>query len=119
VRAVVDAVNEPKDVVVLTGDVADGRVAALRADVAPLADLRARYGKFFVSGNHDYYWDPAGWHREIERLGFSILTNAHRLLERGRGRLLLAGETDRSASHRVPGMRPIPMQRLPARRRAM
>ena len=104
VRAVVDAANElDADVIALTGDVADGRVAALRAEVAPLADLRARYGKFFVSGNHDYYWDAAGWHREIERLGFNVLTNAHRLLERGRGRLLLAGVTDRSASHRVPG----------------
>ena len=60
VRAVVDAVNElDADVVALTGDVADGRVSALQADVAPLADLRARYGTFFVSGNHDYYWDPA------------------------------------------------------------
>lgn len=104
VRAVVDAANElDADVIALTGDVADGRVATLSAEVAPLADLRARYGKFFVSGNHDYYWDPAGWHREIERLGFDVLTNSHRLLERGRGRLLLAGVTDRSASHRVPG----------------
>jgi hypothetical protein len=104
VRAVVDTANglDP-DVLALTGDVADGRVAALRAEVAPLADLRARYGKYFVSGNHDYYWDPAGWHCEIERLGFDVLTNEHRLLEHGRGRLLLAGVTDRSASHRVPG----------------
>jgi predicted MPP superfamily phosphohydrolase len=113
VRAVVDAVNAlDPDVVALTGDVADGRVAALRAEVAPLADLRARYGKFFVSGNHDYYWDPVGWHREIERLGFSVLTNSHRLLERGRGRLLLAGVTDRSASHRVPGHESNPLAAL-------
>jgi uncharacterized protein len=104
VRAVVDAANQlDADVIALTGDVADGRVATLSAEVAPLADLRARYGKFFVSGNHDYYWDPTGWHREIERLGFGVLTNAHRLLRRGSGRLLLAGVTDRSASHRVPG----------------
>jgi predicted MPP superfamily phosphohydrolase len=104
VRSVVDTANRlDPDVVALTGDVADGLVAPLRAEVAPLADLRARYGKFFVSGNHDYYWDPAGWHGEIERLGFGVLTNSHRLLERGRGRLLLAGVTDSSTGHRVPG----------------
>jgi hypothetical protein len=104
VQAVVDAVNNlDADVVAFTGDVADGRVAGLRQEVAPLADLRARYGKFFVSGNHDYYWDPAGWLAEIERLGFSVLTNAHRLLRRGNGRLLLAGVTDHTASGRMPG----------------
>ncbi len=65
--------------------------------VAPLADLHARYGKFFVSGNHEYYWDGPGWLRELERLGFSVLTNAHRVLRRGAGRLLLAGVTDRGS----------------------
>jgi len=104
VRAVVDAANRlDADVVALTGDVADGLVASLRAEVAPLAELRARYGKFFVSGNHDYYWDAAAWHGEVERLGFGVLTNAHRLLTRGTGRLLLAGVTDASASHLMPG----------------
>lgn len=113
VRTVVDAVNAlDADVIALTGDVADGRVATLSAEVAPLAELRSRYGKFFVSGNHDYYWDPAGWHHEIERLGFSILTNAHRLLVRGSGRLLLAGVTDYSASGRVPGHRSDPVAAL-------
>jgi hypothetical protein len=51
VAAVVQAVNalEP-DVVAFTGDVADGRVASLRHEVAPLALLEARYGKYFVTG---------------------------------------------------------------------
>jgi predicted MPP superfamily phosphohydrolase len=104
VQRVVETANglDP-DVVALTGDVADGAVGALRQDVAPLADLHARYGKFFVSGNHDYYWDPVGWLREIERLGFTVLTNAHRLLRRGTGTLLLAGVTDASAGHHMPG----------------
>src|SRR5881396_396527 len=77
VRTVVDTANglDP-DVVAFTGDVADGMVPALRDAVAPLADLHARYGKFFVSGNHEYYWDGPGWLRELERLGFSVLTNA-------------------------------------------
>jgi predicted MPP superfamily phosphohydrolase len=113
VRSVVDTANRlDADVVALTGDVADGLVAPLREEVAPLADLRARYGKFFVSGNHDYYWDPAGWHGEIERLGFGVLTNSHRLLERGQGRLLLAGVTDSSTGHRVPGHASSPVAAL-------
>ena len=95
VQEVVDRANElDADVLAFTGDVADGMVPELRQDVAPLADLRARYGKFFVSGNHEYYWDAAGWLGELERLGFGVLRNGHRLVRRGDGRLLLAGVTD-------------------------
>ncbi len=104
VAAVVDTANRlDPDIVALTGDVADGFAPRLRDEVAPLARLEARYGKFFVTGNHEYYWDAPGWVREIERLGFDVLLNAHRLIHHGRGRLLLAGVTDHSASHGVPG----------------
>lgn len=104
VEAVVERANAlDADIVALTGDLADGTVPTLRHAVAPLGELQARYGKFFVSGNHDYYWDPRGWVAELERLGFDVLTNAHRVLHRGTGRLLVAGVTDASASPRVPG----------------
>jgi len=104
VRAVVDAVNalEP-DLIAFTGDVADGKVAALAAEVAPLAGLKAPAGKYFVSGNHEYYWDAVGWLREVERLGFTVLTNAHRIVTRGAGRLLIAGVTDTSGGRFVQG----------------
>src|SRR5207249_8643195 len=66
VERVVDAANglDP-DVIALTGDVADGFPPALRDEVAPLAGLRAPHGKFFVTGNHEYYWDAAAWVREL------------------------------------------------------
>ena len=97
VEAVVDTTNGlSPDVVVLTGDLADGLPHALRNDVAPLARLVAPLGKFFVTGNHEYYWDAAGWLREVGQLGFESLGNAHRLLRRGSGRVLLAGVTDRA-----------------------
>src|SRR5207244_5527633 len=87
----------------LTGDVADGLPPALREEVAPLGRLTAPHGKFFVTGNHEYYWDAAGWVRELEQLGFDALVNSHRVIRHGAGRLLLAGVTDRSASRLVPG----------------
>jgi len=109
VERVVHTTNglEP-DLIALTGDVADGFPRALRDDVAPLAGLAAPLGKYFVTGNHEYYWDAAGWVSELERLGFSPLVNAHRVIRRGSGRVLLAGVTDLSAPGGGPGPRSDP-----------
>jgi predicted MPP superfamily phosphohydrolase len=104
VERVVTAANglQP-DVIALTGDVGDGFPAALRHDLAPLAGLAAPHGKFFVTGNHEYYWDGPGWVSELERLGFDPLVNAHRVIRRGAAALVLAGVTDLSAGRGVPG----------------
>src|SRR6266436_7911985 len=103
VERVVDTTNglEP-DVIALTGDVADGFPPALRHDVAPLAGLVAPHGKFFVTGNHEYYWDAAGWVRELQGLGFNALVNGHQVIRRGAGRIVLAGVTDLSSGG-LPG----------------
>jgi predicted MPP superfamily phosphohydrolase len=98
VAAVVETANAlSPDLVAVTGDVADGFVPELREHVAPLGRLEAPLGRFFVTGNHEYYWDLPGWTQELERLGLDVLSNEHRLLRRGAGRLLLAGVTDLSA----------------------
>ena len=90
------------DVIALTGDVADGFPPALRHEVAPLAGLVAPHGKYFVTGNHEYYWDAAGWVRELEALGFRALVNAHHVIHQGAGRIVLAGVTDLSSGG-LPG----------------
>jgi predicted MPP superfamily phosphohydrolase len=103
VERVVDTTNGLKpDLIALTGDVADGFPPALRDEVAPLGGLRAPHGKYFVTGNHEYYWDAAGWVRELEGLGFNTLVNGHRVIRRGTGRIVLAGVTDLS-SRGLPG----------------
>ena len=103
VERVVNTTNGLKpDLIALTGDVADGFPPALRRDVAPLAGLEAPHGKYFVTGNHEYYWDAAGWVRELEGLGFSALVNGHQVIRRGAGRIVLAGVTDLSSGG-LPG----------------
>jgi len=99
VAAVVQRTNRlAPDLVAVTGDVADGLVPELREHVEPLGGLVAPHGTFFVTGNHEYFWDVGGWTRELARLGVDVLLNEHRLLVRGNGRLLLAGVTDLSAA---------------------
>ncbi|MEJ2024768.1 MAG: metallophosphoesterase, partial [Deltaproteobacteria bacterium] len=82
------------DMVALTGDLVDGTVPQLEHDVAPLADLKSAMGNFFVTGNHEYYSGVLEWIEKIETMGFTVLLNEHRLLSKGRGRLLVGGVTD-------------------------
>ncbi|MEM9191307.1 MAG: metallophosphoesterase [Myxococcota bacterium] len=98
-QEVVGAANalEP-DLVAVTGDLIDGYVDDLRPHVAPLGGLRARDGLFFVTGNHEYYWDVDAWCEEVERLGFSVLNNAHQTFRRGDATVVVAGATDYRAS---------------------
>jgi predicted MPP superfamily phosphohydrolase len=108
-QAIVDRVNALQpDVVAVTGDVVDGSVAELAAHVAPLAQLRARHGAFFVTGNHEYYSGVHGWVKEFERLGLRVLHNEHVVLEHQGARLVLAGVTDYSAQHFDPAHRSDP-----------
>jgi predicted MPP superfamily phosphohydrolase len=75
-RAVVDLVNaQEPDLVLLIGDLTDGSVAQLGADLRPLAGLRAAEGTFFVTGNHEFYFDPDGWLDFIPQLGIRVLAN--------------------------------------------
>ncbi|MBP1853280.1 metallophosphoesterase [Rhizobium halophytocola] len=85
------------DLIVVTGDFADGTVANRRDDVAPLAGLSAPDGVFAIPGNHEYVFDYRDWMHHIEGLGLTMLENRHAVLTRGDAQLVLAGTTDLSA----------------------
>ena len=89
------------DAIAFTGDLADGSVASLRDAVAPLGELRAPSGLYFVTGNHEYYSGADDWVREAGRLGYDVLMNEHRFIERGGQRIVLAGVTDITAGRHV------------------
>src|SRR5690606_40606642 len=63
------------DVVAITGDLVDGSVRELFEHVAPLARLRARYGVYFVTGNHEYYSGVEDWIEQLRRMGIRVLRN--------------------------------------------
>jgi uncharacterized protein len=91
------------DAIVLTGDLVDGNVEYLRHDTYPLSELYAPYGLYFVTGNHEYYSGVHPWLEEIDRLGFTILNNEHRLINKGDGNILMAGVTDYRMGRHLPG----------------
>lgn len=102
-RMVVDEVNSlTPDTIVHTGDMVDGSVSNLSAEVEPLADLKAPYGVYFCTGNHEYYSGVVSWLHKVKQLGMTPLNNEHRLLDTGKGKLLMAGVTDYRAERLFP-----------------
>ncbi len=100
------------DMIALTGDLVDGSVDHLSGDVAPLAGLQAPYGKFFITGNHEYYAGVEQWLEEVARIGFINLLNEHRVLNVGAARLTVAGVTDLHAHQVFPAHRTDPDKAL-------
>lgn len=99
VRAVVDKANAlDPDLIMMTGDLVDGKLAQRTADVAPLRDLKARHGVFAVTGNHEYYADHAEWMDAFDKLGLRMLLNEHTVIGKNGTAVVLAGITDSAAS---------------------
>ncbi len=87
------------DMVAITGDLVDGRVADLQRHVQPLATLKSTHGTFFVTGNHEYYSGAHAWIDELRRLGLTVLMNEHVVLNHDETQMVVAGVADFSAHH--------------------
>jgi predicted MPP superfamily phosphohydrolase len=73
-KTILDIVRkEDPDLLVSTGDLVDGEMCNLKGVVSLLREINPRYGKFAVTGNHEFY---AGLDRALaftEDAGFTIL----------------------------------------------
>ena len=85
------------DLIAITGDLIDGTLDARRADIEPLRDLKATDGVYVISGNHEYIFGHSTWMAHFAALGLLSLENRHIILDRGGGKLVLAGITDRAS----------------------
>lgn len=92
------------DVLVHTGDLVDGSLAARRHQVEPFGGTTARDARLFITGNHEYYSGAAEWTGYMRSLGWTVLRNRHLVVRRGADALVVAGIDDRTAAGSgVPG----------------
>ncbi|WP_286157078.1 metallophosphoesterase [Streptomyces sp. AA4] len=95
------------DVVCHAGDLADGSVAKRRKQVDPLGGVQAPLGRFYITGNHEYFGEAQAWLDHLASLGWDTLHNRSTLLERDGARLLFAGIDDPTgAASGLPGHGP-------------
>jgi len=83
------------DLVAITGDFVDGRVADRSHDLEPLADLKAKDGVVGCTGNHEAYWEWGAWRTKLREWNVDMLSEGHyRVVRRGGDSLALGGLTD-------------------------
>lgn len=93
--AVVERVNALNpDLIVITGDVADGFEKRREKDVAPLKGLKSRYGVFVCEGNHEHYVDYDHWVKAFPAMGWHFLRNASETITHNGATLTIGGVTD-------------------------
>ncbi|MGV9667838.1 metallophosphoesterase [Nocardia niigatensis] len=103
---VVEEVNAQRpDIACHAGDLADGSVAKRRAQVDPLGKVESEYGRFYITGNHEYFGDAPGWIEHMSGLGWQPLRNQHEVITRDGDSLVLAGIDDPTGSG-LPGHGP-------------
>ncbi|MBC7303780.1 MAG: metallophosphoesterase [Nocardia sp.] len=92
---VVEVVNAQRpDIACHAGDLADGSVAKRQTQVDPLGKVEAPLGRFYITGNHEYFGDAQGWIDYMASIGWQPLHNQHSVLTRDGDRLVIAGIDD-------------------------
>lgn len=82
------------DLIVITGDFITRQAQDADGCARILQDLHARYGVYAVLGNHDYWTSSVYVERALEQRGIRVLRNEAMPIQRGNGRLWLAGLDD-------------------------
>lgn len=102
--AILEKVNKAKpDILLSTGDLVDAQIDHLPGLRELLQDIRPRYGKFAITGNHEYY---AGIGPALDFTRQSGFTMLHGQAVKA-GPIIIAGVDDRTAAQ-IGGGRPAP-----------
>lgn len=110
----VDSINALRpDLIVFTGDIQNTKPQELYQQMDILSRLKAKDGVYSVLGNHDYakYVDCSEAEKEAncretvsleKQLGWTLLQNEHRYIERGKSRIVIAGMENDGDGKRFP-----------------
>jgi predicted MPP superfamily phosphohydrolase len=85
------------DLVCHVGDIADGTAEVREKQARPLASVRGKLARVYVTGNHEYISEAQGWLEYMEGIGWDALHNRHIVVERGGDTLVVAGVDDATA----------------------
>jgi len=100
VEDVVRQVNETNpDLLFVTGDLADAKAMSIDEELEPFCRVKARLGVYYVTGNHEYYWDAPGLISKVRALGWIPLINENRIIPIADTKLLIGGVTDPMGAH--------------------
>jgi len=95
---IVEQVNSLNaDIIVITGDLVDGSVENLFDEISPIKDLKAKYGVYFITGNHEYYSGAEQWTDAVTSLGIKVLQNENVEIKKNGESFFLVGVNDREA----------------------
>lgn len=76
VAKIVFLVNQTQpDIIAITGDLVDTSLANAESSLALLKALRAKYGVYYVLGNHEYIHDVQDMLEYLSSLGIQVLLN--------------------------------------------
>ncbi len=98
-RVVEKVMSLKTDIIVLTGDIADGKFDRFKDRVESLSKLSSHCPTLYITGNHEYYKDSHQWTNEFKKLGATILLNAHFVVTKGVNKILFVGVTDPAAKN--------------------
>lgn len=95
--------NELKpDLVVITGDLVDGRVFNLKDDLTGMSEFESTLGTYYVTGNHEYYWEGSEWIEFVKSKGIHVFENTHKVLNYKGTDFVLGGTYDLKATRFEP-----------------
>jgi predicted MPP superfamily phosphohydrolase len=74
-RMVAKILKEEPDAIFIAGDLYDGTAIDAKRAAAPLSELTAPQGVYFVAGNHEQFGDDSRYLRAVAAAGVRVLSN--------------------------------------------